>query len=176
MATLHPNRRTARCVVPPAHIRLAGLAAGGGDYARKTARLDLVRASPAWLLCPSVVNLVIGVSKEAKKVSQWQRLALTRLRHDDVEAFRGPSRHAFSNRRSCIIPPSRCDYSRRRLFITNPSPAYPLFHYILLSYTCKTAAVMARLFCPDGSNQIEAKLDKKTAPHFYCSKKEDWFR
>merc|ERR1711990_335939 len=28
----------------------------------------------------------------------------------------------------------------------------------------------------DGSNQIEAKLDKKTAPHFYCSKKEDWFR
>ena len=28
----------------------------------------------------------------------------------------------------------------------------------------------------DGSNQLEAKLDKKTAPHFYCSKKQDWFR
>jgi len=28
----------------------------------------------------------------------------------------------------------------------------------------------------DGSNQLEAKLDKPKVPHFYCSKKADWFR
>jgi len=28
----------------------------------------------------------------------------------------------------------------------------------------------------DGSNQLEAKLDKATSPHFYCSTKADWFR
>lgn len=28
----------------------------------------------------------------------------------------------------------------------------------------------------DGSNQLEAKLDKATAPAFYCSKKDDWYR
>ena len=28
----------------------------------------------------------------------------------------------------------------------------------------------------DGSNQLEAKLDKTSAPHFFCSKKQDWFR
>ncbi len=27
-----------------------------------------------------------------------------------------------------------------------------------------------------GGNQLEAKLDKVTVPHFYCSKKADWFR
>lgn len=28
----------------------------------------------------------------------------------------------------------------------------------------------------DGSNQLEAKLDKSKTVHFYCSKKSDWFR
>ena len=28
----------------------------------------------------------------------------------------------------------------------------------------------------DGSNQLEAKLDKTSSPHFYCEKKKDWFR
>jgi len=28
----------------------------------------------------------------------------------------------------------------------------------------------------DGSNQLEAKLDKPSSVHFYCSKKSDWYR
>eukprot|EP00938_MAST-03A_sp_MAST-3A-sp1_P002951 g2951.t1 len=47
---------------------------------------------------------------------------------------------------------------------------------LLMIAKCSATLSPVVIIPGDGSNQLEAKLNKPTTKHFYCSKKSDWYR
>ena len=52
-----------------------------------------------------------------------------------------------------------------------------VFLLLMVVKCTRSASLSPVVIIPgDGSNQLDAKLDKPSTKHFYCSKKSDWFR